>query len=296
MRCFARLAVVLAVVAGLACGFTSKEDEWVARVDDALIEISELRRAVEPRFTDEPDSPHEEIALQELDRLVNETIILNRARVLSVHISDADLARRLETLLGSKDQAADADASYQTLVRRQMLLDRTALADLADKIQVSESGMLHHFEANGDRYAEPPRVSIRQIVVEEESKARQLLSELRNGADFENLARAHSLSPDAQQGGILPPFGKGELPLVFDRAFEIKPGKLSDVFESPYGFHIFRVEERIAASKPDFESARQRIREELESTRMEELRREWLVALRREAEIEVNETALEQLQ
>jgi parvulin-like peptidyl-prolyl isomerase len=283
--------VVVAVASGpLGCGLGDSDDDWVAIVDGTQIELAELWDAVEPRFEEEPEAKREEIALEELDRLVNEVVVLNRARDRGIEVSQEEVDARVKVLLGGEN---GADASYREMVRRQMTLDRTAIMDLAGQVQISESAMLHHFEANRERYNEPPRVRIRQIVVEEESRARQILSELRGGADFAMLARAHSLSPDAVDGGALDPFAKGDMPEVFERAFDLKPGRLSGVIESPYGFHIFQLEERIPEQQADFESARERIRSELEQKRLAELRRGWLLELRRSARIRVNEAALE---
>jgi parvulin-like peptidyl-prolyl isomerase len=284
------LLVAAVATAPIGCGLGDSDDDWVALVDGTRIELAELWEAVEPRFEDEPKAKREEIALEELDRLVNEAVILNRAREQDIKVSDEEVDARMKALLGSEN---GSDASYRETVRRQMILDRTAIVDLAGQVQISESALYHHFEANRERYAEPPRVRIRQIVVEDESRARQILSELRGGADFAMLARAHSLSPDAADGGALDPFAKGDMPEVFERAFELKPGKLSGVIESPYGFHIFQLEERIPEQPAEFESARERIRSELEQARLVELRRGWLRELRRTARIRVNEAALE---
>ena len=69
-------------------------------------------------------------------------------------------------------------------------------------------------------------------------------------------------------------------------------GKLSDVIESPYGFHVFRLERKIPASEPTLDDAREQIRAELQEGRLEELRRPWLRELRAQATIRVNEPLL----
>ena len=138
-------------------------------------------------------------------------------------------------------------------------------------------------------------MEIRQIVAEDESTAQSLRQQLVDGADFPALAAEHSLAPEAGDGGLLPPFAQGELPEVFDRAFRLRPRELSEVIESPYGFHIFRLESRFAQHEPEFREVRDEIALELQQQRLKELRRDWLRELRRRAEVKVNEPLLDEL-
>jgi parvulin-like peptidyl-prolyl isomerase len=180
-------------------------------------------------------------------------------------------------------------------MRREMLMDRVALIDLGDKLELPESALLLHFEEHRAEFAEPERVEIRQIVVEDRARAEDLRAQALAGADFAQLASEHSNAPEAAEGGWLPPFARGELPEVFDRAFELAPGQISEVIESPYGFHVFRVEARHQPREPEFDDVRERIALELERQRMEDLRRDWLRDLRRSADIQVDERLLEAL-
>ena len=101
--------------------------------------------------------------------------------------------------------------------------------------------------------------------------------------------------PEAGEGGLLPAFARGEMPEVFDEAFKLRPGGLSRVLESPYGFHLLRSETRIPAHDPELTEVRDAVRMELQQKRLAELRRGWLRGLRRNANIRVNERLLETL-
>jgi parvulin-like peptidyl-prolyl isomerase len=138
-------------------------------------------------------------------------------------------------------------------------------------------------------------VEIRQIVVEDRARAEELRARLLAGEDFAQLAGQHSIAPEAAEGGWLPPFARGELPDAFDRAFELAPGSISEVIESPYGFHILRVEALHPPRQAEFADVRERIALDLERERLEDLRRDWLRELRRNADIQVDERLLEAL-
>lgn len=76
--------------------------------------------------------------------------------------------------------------------------------------------------------------------------AEQLRAQVTGGADFAALARRHSADPgSAAQGGDLGFFGRGRMVQPFeDAAFAAQPGQVTPVVESPFGYHVIRVEER----------------------------------------------------
>lgn len=83
------------------------------------------------------------------------------------------------------------------------------------------------------------------------AKAEEVLKRVRAGEDFAKLAQEFSTDAGTKdKGGDLGWFGQGEMVPAFDKAaFAMKPGEISDVVESNFGFHIIRVEERRTENK-----------------------------------------------
>lgn len=74
-----------------------------------------------------------------------------------------------------------------------------------------------------------------------QEKAQNLRQQITNGASFEELARTESDSASGQNGGSLGEVARGSLvPAFEDVAFSQQPGTISDVIETPFGFHIIR--------------------------------------------------------
>ncbi len=288
----AACAVLCASLLLSACEGGTK-DTWIVQVNGRQIPISDLRRILEVRLEQEPEVPREDVLNEELSRLVTQQVVLNRARELGIEVTQREVETRLHKLHGNDFSGIDPE--FLAEVRTEMLMERTELEDLADRIQFPESTLVLYFEEHRSRYRTPERVQIRQIVVEDEAKARQLRAQLSEGADFASLATEHSLAPEAGEGGLLPPFARGEMPEVFEEAFKLRLRGLSRVLESPYGFHLFHSEARIPAHQPELEEVRETVRTELEQKRLAELRTGWLRRLRRNANIRVNQRLLETL-
>lgn len=115
-----------------------------------------------------------------------------------------------------------------------------------------------YYEENKERYRRKERIFLRQIVLDDLTKAQALHEELVKKKDFAKLATSFSVSPEAKNGGAVGWVEKGSVD-IFDKAFLLPLGGLSQVLESNYGFHIFKVERRAPAGLASVEEVRPEI-------------------------------------
>lgn len=122
--------------------------------------------------------------------------------------------------------------------------------------------------------------------------ARQVREQAVNGSDFAALAREYSEDPgSAAQGGDLGFFGRGQMVGPFeDAAFALEPGQISELIETPYGFHIIKLEER---QLPDFESNRDAFRAQLVEDRRAEAEELYVRGLTDSLNVTTTEGAVE---
>lgn len=144
-------------------------------------------------------------------------------------------------------------------------------------VKISDEEIRQYYEENEADFHEPPTVKARHILFavkedapeEEVSKmkaeAQKVLDQAKQGKDFAELAKQYSKDPgSAGQGGDLGYFRKEQMVGPFaEAAFAMKPGEISDLVRSPYGFHIIKVEDTKPERTVSFEEARSKIETEL---------------------------------
>lgn len=126
-------------------------------------------------------------------------------------------------------------------------------------------------------------------------RAEEVLNKIKEGGNFEELAKEFSDDPGSKDnGGDLGFFGKGMMVPEFEKvAFDLKSGEISDVVKSDFGFHIIRVEETRTDLPPDFEENKETLREEFVAQHVNRKKSEYFQDLRADAKIEVRDPELQ---
>lgn len=152
------------------------------------------------------------------------------------------------------------------------------IEQLARGITVPEEELRKYYEENAARYTVAEERQASHILVnapaemsaDERKKAREraeaLLAEVRrNPAAFADVARRSSQDPgSAAQGGDLGYFGRGMMVKPFeDAVYAMKPGEISNLIETDFGFHIIRLTATRGGERQSFESARAEIETEV---------------------------------
>src|SRR5215472_8063283 len=127
-------------------------------------------------------------------------------------------------------------------------------------------------------------------VADAQAKANDLLSQLRKGAKFDEIARKSSDGSTAAQGGEIGVFKRGEMAKELeDKIFALKAGEVSDVIRTRQGFIIFKVLEHQQPGVPPLKDVQKKIEEVLYVQKLEPAARAYLTKLREEAYIEIRQ-------
>jgi hypothetical protein len=133
----------------------------------------------------------------------------------------------------------------------------------------SEAEIREYYGQHESELARPERLALRQILVPTLNEARDVKRRLaKDPKAFDAIARSTSKGPEAEAGGYMGLFERGQLlPELEPAAFALAEGQTSEPVESPLGYHVLRVDSRQSASVPSFEEARDEIRERLARVR-----------------------------
>jgi peptidyl-prolyl cis-trans isomerase D len=185
----------------------------------------------------------------------------------------------------------EVDAYYQSNQQRFMLPERVKVdylelnaGDLARDITVDEQSLRARYEAQKINYATPEERQASHILIQADEKAPQeqldaarekaeaILARIRNGEDFAELARAESDDPgSAKQGGDLGFFGRGAMVPAFEEAaFALEAGQVSDVVQSPFGFHIIKLTAIRGGEVEPFAKVKDKIRKDIQNEKAEQ--------------------------
>ncbi|MBN2370709.1 MAG: peptidylprolyl isomerase [Vicinamibacteria bacterium] len=195
-----------------------------------------------------------------------------------VKVTDADVSKRFE-------ERKEAYRIPEKRVVDYILIDR---AQLQAQAEVTGGDIETYLEQNEDDFRAEEQVCARHVLIKiaadgestsghREDEARRiaagLLRQLRDGADFAELARESSEDPgSAASGGDLGCFPRASMVREFaNAAFALDPGQLSELVRTPYGFHIIQAMSRQGGDLPPLDLLKDQVRRILVDRRAEEL-------------------------
>jgi peptidyl-prolyl cis-trans isomerase SurA len=211
-----------------------------------------------------------------LNQLIDEEILVQKAHEMKVDVTEAEVNRSVDDQIKRVRDQFKSEEEYKTELKnagfgtpeeyrrnlytqlyRRALQQRVFpdLQKMARTKNVSDAEVEEAFQKNKDLLKnQPATVTFRQIVVAPKpteaqkqraiAKAESLLVEIRKGGDFEQIAKRESMDPGSKPtGGDLGWNRRGTMVPEFERVmFALAPGQVSPVVETPFGYHIIRVD------------------------------------------------------
>jgi peptidyl-prolyl cis-trans isomerase C len=174
-----------------------------------------------------------------------------------------------EKLIGNAAKSAGLEKSAEYKKRlaavQEQLVKQLYVESILDK-KVTEAGIKAEYETFKAQNAGKPEIRARQILVNSEDEAKQVVKELDDGAKFEELAKKRSTGPSAQSGGEIPGyFIKDEMvPEISDAAFSLEPGTYTKApIKSSFGWHVIKVEDKRDRKVPELKDIESALRNKL---------------------------------
>ncbi len=289
--------------------------EVVARVNGDAISRSDLESAVaqmQARVGQPvPADQRDRVVRGVLDQLIAFRLLIQESATRNIAVPDADIDARMTQI---RSQFQSDDAFQQALGQRKMTLDalRTSVrqgiqvdrmldAEAAAGGAVTAQQVEEFYTSHPAEFQQGERIKASHILVRvpenadtaakepARAKAAGILKDVKAGQDFAALARQHSEDPGtAPQGGDLGYFERGQMVGPFEEAaFALGSAQTSDLVETPYGFHIIKVDDKQPPRTIPLAEVRQQVEQYLQGRGREERTEAFIETLKTKGKIEI---------
>ena len=210
-----------------------------------------------------------------LNGMIAEAVLIQKAKEEGLHRRE-EIGRRLKN------------------VEDRILLEAMVQELQKDRIAVSDEEIKEYWEKNEEEFTSPEQVRISHILVKRKSEAKKILNELREGANFEKLARKYSIdSITAPRGGDLGYISRGEMIPAFEEAAFALENKndISQIIETPFGYHLVKLTGKKETKNKTSEEIDYEIRARIQNEKLDRLMEKY----RKESMVSVNYDLLDRV-
>ncbi|MNI33375.1 Foldase protein PrsA 1 precursor [compost metagenome] len=275
------LAIVLIIVL-IKPPFASSKQESVATVNG--VEISK------DAFYDKLVKADGE---QTLNEMIEKELVNQEAKKANITITQADLDEEMKNYIntfGSEENLNQALDSYgmtkeELYERMELNLKLTKL--LEPQITVTDDQIKQAFDEYKESFNTPEQVRASVIVVASEEEAKEIIKQLKEGADFAELAKSKSLDTlTKDNGGDTDFFGRGEKEEAFENAaFKLQKDEISEPVKTSQGYEIIKLTDRKEAHEATLDEKKEEIRKGLVNQQVSQLAGTWLQDIKAKATI-----------
>jgi peptidyl-prolyl cis-trans isomerase C len=246
-----------------------------------------------------------------LDQLIGYRLLAQESAARKIVVPEADIDARIAEI---RKQFPTQEAFTQTLEQRNMTveglradaregmrIDRMLETEMAGKTAVTPAQIEEFYKSNPDQFKAPERVRASHVLIAfpenadaaakaaVRERASIVLKALQAGNDFADVAKTNSQDPgSAANGGDLGFFERGQMVGPFEQAaFTLKPGQLSNLVETTFGYHIIKVTARQDARTLPLDEVRPRLQQFLENQNRQQQTDVFVEGLRAKGKIEI---------
>ncbi|MDD5010985.1 MAG: peptidylprolyl isomerase [Phycisphaerae bacterium] len=249
-----------------------------------------------------------------MEQLIIEEMLAQKEREKNISVSPSELEEQIGKYIAQQNLSLDEFKSllkaygktysdYEQDMLKKLMFEKLMEGEFANKIaQPTDEQIKAYYNENITMFGEPEKVHTKHILImpakdsndpnqakaQAKAKAEDLLKQLKAGADFNDLATQNSQCPSAKDGGDLGESPKGSFVPEFEKAAYAlkKPGDLSDIVETQFGYHIIQLVKHIDAETTSLEDAKAQIIENLTDKQRNEIVISYIKQIKAESDIQ----------
>lgn len=222
-----------------------------------------------------------------LETLINRELLYQESQNKGIKVEDVEVNQQVDILkkrFPKEDEFKAtllemkiSEAELKSQIRKGMAIQQFVDKDLVQDVKVSETEVKDFYINNPNMFKQSEQVKASHILIKVDTQAdksakdqankkiKEIQKKLEDGGDFAALAKEYSEGPSNVDGGDLGYFERGRMVKPFeDAAFKLKPGEVSDMVETPFGYHLIKVVDKKPESVVSYENAKERIAQYLE--------------------------------
>ncbi len=251
-----------------------------------------------------------EIESEILENLIKRELLYQASRKNGIKVESAavneqfiKLKKRFPTDAEFKTALKRMGVSEEKIkseIRRRISIQRFGDRQFAQKVDISEAEARAHYDGHPEffRHSEKVRASHILIKVNSESdearkaealqKLENIQRRIKNGEDFSTLARIFSQCPSSARGGDLGNFERGKMVKAFeDVAFSLKPGEVSGIVKTKFGYHLIKVFDKKPATVISYEDIKEKLKNYLKQEKIRKEAGAYLDRMKKTAKVEI---------
>ena len=290
-------------------------EDKVATVDGSVItrgdlnrEMNNMQRQLEKQGRQLDDSQIAEMKNETLENLINRELLYQEGKKTGIEIESQAVEKEFGNLkkqFSSEEEFRKAlteihlsETAMKNELKKRLTIQQFIEDKVVKKIVVSEKETKTYYDENPAFFKKPEQVRASHILIKIETpaddskktdarkKIQEIRQRLQKGEDFAELAKKFSDCPSGANGGDLGYFSRGQMVEPFEKAaFSMKPGEMSDIVETRFGFHLIKVVDKQAAATLDYEATKEKISRYLKNMKVQQEVDRLIEKLRAKAEI-----------
>ena len=288
----------------------------VAEVNDSVItqvdfdnEINRVQQMFLNRGTPLNDSQLSRIKQEVLENLINRELLYQESQDKGIDVDEAEVDGQLRALKNRFPSDAEfkealsqvnlSEGAVKSQIRRDMAIRGLIDEEFASKITVSDVESKTYYDNHPALFRQPEQVRASHILIkvdpqanalqkaEARKKVEEIRAKLKKGEDFAVLARQFSQGPSSTRGGDLNYFRRGQMVGPFeDVAFSLKPGEVSDIVETRFGYHLIKVMDKKPQTTIPYADVKGKIEAHLKREKLQVETKKYVEKLKEGADVE----------
>ncbi len=254
-----------------------------------------------------------EIKKDVLENLIGRELLYQTSQKHGIKVDEAAINNQLTNQLAMLKKRFPSEAEFNKVLSKNNLsgagikaqLERNmAIKEFIDKqfvqkVTISDKESKAYYESNPEYFKQPEQVQASHILIKIDSEAdesqkaqarkkiEKIQKRLQKGEDFASLAKEFSQCPSNAKGGDLGYFQRGQMVPPFEQvAFALKPGAVSDIVETRFGYHLIKVIDKKAGATIPYKDVKDKLEQHLKQEKIQKEVTLYVEKLKEKAKVE----------